>query len=107
MRRARPRYTTPNSQADASPEQSERAPELSEEGPNEGIGGRVVAGEDDRLNQVEATRKAKCRRFITVCVFLARITWLVTRVTLIGAGTAMWLVVRLVSSRSWPQWLFE
>jgi hypothetical protein len=62
----------------------------------------VVAGEEDRLNQVEATEKAKRRRFITVCVLLARITWLVTRVTLIGAGTAMWLVVRLVSSRSWP-----
>jgi hypothetical protein len=51
----------------------------------------------------EAERKeAACRVVQWVCVVLVRITWFVTRVTLIGAGTAVWLVVRRV-----VQWLFE
>jgi hypothetical protein len=62
----------------------------------------VEAGEAE---EVEATKKAKRRRYITVCVVLARIMWFVTRVTLIGAGKAVWLVARLVSFV--VQWLFE
>jgi hypothetical protein len=67
------------------------------------------AGEAERSEEVgkevEATKKAKRRRYITVCVVLARITWFVTRVTLIGAGKAVWLLVRLVSFV--VQWLLE
>jgi hypothetical protein len=67
------------------------------------------AGEAERSEEVgkevEATKKAKRRRFITVCVVLARIALFVTRVTLIGAGKAVWLLVRLVSFV--VQWLFE
>ncbi len=71
------------------------------------------AGEAERSEEVEAgeageaeeVENAKRRRFITVCVVLARIALFVTRVTLIGAGKAVWLVVRLVSFV--VQWLFE
>lgn len=69
----------------------------------------VEAGEAGRSEEVgkevDTTKNAKRRRYITVCVVLARITWFVTRVTLIGAGKAVWLVARLVSFV--VQWLFE
>jgi hypothetical protein len=66
---------------------------------------RIEEVEAGEAEEVEATKKAKRRRYITVCVVLARITWFVTRVTLIGAGKAVWLVARLISFV--VQWLFE
>ena len=90
---------------EAACKEAERSEEAEADRRKDGEAERSEEVEAGEAEEVEATKKAKRRRYITVCVVLARIVWFVTRVTLIGAGKAVWLVVRLVSFV--VQWLFE
>ena len=59
----------------------------------------AVEADRRKADRRKADDRRKARRcpFIVACVLLARITRVVARATLIGAGTVIWLVVRLVS----------